>query len=71
MRARRLTDNSKGNARAVAQSDNGVSWMGAVGWDFFAGRGTNVGVQARYDGAYLPNIKTVQMVGLAVWLNFY
>ena len=71
LRVRRMADNNKGDTRAMAQSDNGVSWMGAVGWDFFPGEGANLGLQDRYDGVYLPDIKTAQVIGLGLWLNFY
>ncbi len=67
----RITD-FDGNPRFVAAGGNGLSWMAASGWDFGAGPGLNLGVQARYDGASLSDgIGTVHGGSLHLWMNFY
>jgi hypothetical protein len=71
----RLTDKGSGddkNPMVVTASGNGMSWMAAAGWDFFPGRGSNLGLQARYDGASLgEQLGTIHTGSLHLWFNFY
>ena len=63
----RLADTKKGHPSITASSDNGgVAWQTAVGWDFFPGRGTNLGLQLRNDGAKFSNYGTVNGFALGL-----
>lgn len=66
----RLADNGD-SVRVVTESGNGVSWMAGTGWDFFAGEGFNLGLQARYDGTTSGNIGASHAGTLNVWFNWY
>ncbi len=66
----RLADNGD-SPRVVTQSGNGVAWMTGVGWDFFAGEGFNLGLQARYDGTHSGNIGASHAGTMNLWFNFY
>lgn len=47
----RKANDSDGDARVVADSGHGVSWMAGVGYDVYAGPSLTLTTQARYDGA--------------------
>ncbi len=67
----RLVDTRKGSTNVASKTGNGGAWMGAVGWDFFPGRGTNFGLQLRYDGTQSADFGVDHMGSLNAWLNFY
>ena len=55
----------------VARWGDGVGWLAAAGWDFFPGRGANLGVQLRYEGQDAGNLGVSHSGMLAIWANFY
>jgi hypothetical protein len=67
----RLEDDSQGRPRYGANGTNGVSWMGAVGWDLSTSPGATFGLQARYDGAALGELGVAHGASLQLWANFY
>jgi hypothetical protein len=73
MRVDRLADKGEDkDPMIVTASGNGISWMTAVGWDFYSGSSTSLGVQARYDGASLGDaLGTVHTGSLQLSCNFY
>jgi hypothetical protein len=71
VRLTRLADTRKGNTSVSSKSGNGVAWMLAGGWDFFAGKGANLSLQLRYDGSYSSNLGADHAGTVQVWFNFY
>ncbi|MEO0811288.1 MAG: outer membrane beta-barrel protein [Myxococcota bacterium] len=71
LRVDRVSNDPGGSARVLANGQDGVSWMAAVGYDFFAGEGSNLGLGLRYDGGALGDIDTFSLITAQLSINFY
>lgn len=70
LKLKRLADDNDGDPRVAAGSSNGLCFMGGLGYDFFAGQGLNLGLQARYDGS-TGDLGLLSTGSIHLWLNWY
>ncbi len=71
VKLQRIANTRKGDAKVISASGNGLSWLAAVGWDFYPGVGTNLGLQLRYEGTQSENLGTDHAAFMGFWLHFY
>lgn len=61
----------QGTPIPVSRSGNGVGWMAGAGWDFFPGRGTNLGLQLRYEATQSQNLGVDHGAMLVLWTTVH